>query len=152
MTRLLLILLVILTFFGWKKYRYTLFSDNKLPATLTFAADQVDPCLDKKMCAVVYIAPWCPACHSVLPQLKTFTQNASKHDEYGILIVIGAGTFEQNQNTFKSFTTNAMIDSDSKIANSLGVNYFPTFLVLDAQREIKKRDHDAFTWMHQTFN
>lgn len=66
-----------------------MFKEQKVPPTLFKEAG----CKGKNICGLVYMAPWCPACNSVIPQLQIYLKNSAHHKESGLQIVMGA---EQN--------------------------------------------------------
>ena len=66
-------------------------------------ASKTDNCTDKQFCAVIYLAPWCPSCNQMAPQLRTAVQRAKSKTDFGMKIVVGQGTTAQNEEEAASF-------------------------------------------------
>ena len=125
-----------------------MFKDKKVPPTLFQEAG----CKGKKMCGLVYLAPWCPACNSVIPQLQIFLKNSVNNKELGLQLVVGAGQAPgDNERKAKEIGENVMVDSHNVYATSLAVSYYPTFLVVDDKKQIKYKDQEAMNWMNENF-
>jgi thiol-disulfide isomerase/thioredoxin len=126
-------------------------SNHKLPQSSDIA--MVDSCTGKKMCAVIYVAPWCPACETMMPSVLMMAKNAEKNKEYGFQVIVGAGR-EAGDNARKAelIGYGTLTDDDFKIGKSLGVTYFPSLFVLKSDRTVFIRDQEAMNWMNQNFS
>ncbi|MFZ4714593.1 MAG: TlpA family protein disulfide reductase [Bacteriovoracaceae bacterium] len=158
MSKFLILVVALCLYLSWDKYKLRLLAPNKLPST-TAKNTQVPNCLEKKQCAVIYVAPWCPSCDQMAPQIQGFLNNSLNHPEIGVKVIIGQGrsTDENEQKAQdyrsqckdKSIYKDIFIDSDSSLKNSLGVNYYPTFMVVNTEGRVEKRDQNAWKWMHE---
>lgn len=151
MNRTYLIIGAILLILCWNKYHRQLFHQDILPPFTDAKNSNLDPCYGKKMCAVAYVAPWCPACEQLAPIIQGFVKKYSEQSDYGILVIIGAGTAEENEKKAKFYESNTLIDQSFKMSESLGVTYYPSFFVVDAYRKVKLKDQEAFNWMQEHF-
>lgn len=110
-------------------------------------------CNGKKKCAVVYVAPWCSACESLLPQLITYSASAKKNPDYGMQVIVGFGREAgDNESKAEQIGDLTIVDNTSKMADELGVKYFPTIVVIDEANRIEFRDQDALAWIDQKFS
>ncbi len=149
MNRFVLPLLFIGAFFLWPKIKSNFLPSGKLPPSFT---KMDSPCLGKKMCSVIYVAPWCPACKDVAPILTDLLKNAQEFNrDVGIMVVVGEGQAHENQQLADSFGRGSLIDHDRSILKSLDVSYYPTFVVVDASFKIVKKDQEAFQWAIDQF-
>ena len=112
-------------------------------------ASQTDNCTDKKFCAVVYLAPWCPSCNQMAPQLRTAVQRAKSKTEFGMKVVVGKGTFAQNAEEAASFGEAGSADQDDTVHKALGVKQYPSFFVMDKDKTIILSDREAFDWLNE---
>ncbi|MBA2403362.1 MAG: redoxin domain-containing protein [Bdellovibrionales bacterium] len=148
--KLALILVAFVIFGVWQKNKVRWTASNQLPVSRDPA--MVDSCAQKRMCAVVYLAPWCPACQQVTPTLMTFLANAQKSKLFGLQVIIGAGRKAgENEKKANALGMGTMVDNDNKIANALGVTYYPTFIVIDNKRSVTLRDQAAMEWANSQF-
>lgn len=156
MNKLLVFLLIIISFFWWNKHKHSLFAKKVLPPISIENKgkneDQItslDPCQGKKMCALVYIAPWCSACEQIAPYLKQIAAKVRDDNENGFLIVVGAGNEKENQEKVSFYESHTIADNDSSISKSLGISYYPTFLVINSDRKIELKDQEAANWIQK---
>lgn len=121
------------------------FSGSRGPSS---AQLKIDPCAGKKTCALVYVAPWCPACKSMASVIRDFGKN--KKQNTGFKVVIGQGRDAgENENALPTYGYNARVDQDDAIFHQLGVTKFPSFYVLDSEGAKIVEDADAYQWMHE---
>lgn len=114
-------------------------------------ASESDICAEKKFCAVIYVAPWCPACHSMAPQFKNLLARAKTMNDYGVKIVVGQGTQKQNEAEAASYGAGASTDHDSLVKKALDVREFPSFFVMDKERTVILNGQEAFHWINENF-
>ena len=123
-------------------------ASKKVPPTLFQEAG----CKGKKMCGLVYLAPWCTACNSVIPQLQIFLKNSAKNKEMGLQLIVGAEQVPgDNARKAKEIGETVLVDEYKVYSTTLAVSYYPTFLVVDEKKEIKYKDQDAMNWMNENF-
>jgi thiol-disulfide isomerase/thioredoxin len=138
------LLLIILSFGLWHKYKKPTISPQTLQA--------INACTGKKLCAVIYIAPWCPACEQMSPILKTFLQNSKSVTDYGFQIIVGdERSAGDNKQKAQSLGDGVIIDGDRSLARTLKITYYPTFYVVDPKGKVQMKDQDAMTWANQHF-
>lgn len=125
-----------------------MFKDKKVPPTLFQEAG----CKGKKICGLVYLAPWCPACNSVIPQLQIFLKNSAQNKEMGLQLIMGGEQAPgDNERKAKEIGENVLVDSHKVYSTSLAISYYPTFLVIDEKKQIVFKDQDAMNWMNENF-
>ena len=93
------------------------------------------PCAEAK-CLTVFIAPWCPQCKKMLPQLKQLQQELPKQ---GIptMIVIGLdGNRERLLTLAKEFSSVTALDTKSSYFDKLPIIGVPYFAVTDKSGKI----------------
>lgn len=126
-----------------------MFKEEKVPPGLFHEAG----CKGKKVCGLVYLAPWCPACNSVIPQLQVYLKNSSNNKEAGLQIVVGA---EQNRgdnaSKAREIGEGVMTDDQKIYAETLAISYYPTFFVVNDKNQIIHKDQDAMNWMNESFS
>lgn len=113
------------------------------------ATKKTDNCTDKKFCAVVYVAPWCPACQQMAPQLRTAIERAKTKNNFGLKVVVGQGTREQNEAEAASFGAAGSADQDNVVHTALGVDRYPSFFVMDQEKTVILRHEEAFAWLNE---
>ncbi|MBY0515399.1 MAG: hypothetical protein K2P81_00720 [Bacteriovoracaceae bacterium] len=127
---------------------FNLFLSREIPAALT----QQGSCLGKKMCTVVYLAPWCPACNRLVPDLRMLGSLSFNQPDSGVLIIVGQGkTSDENEDKKIELGEAAITDNDGQLAKDLGIQHFPTFLVINQARKVIHEDQDALAYMDETF-
>ena len=126
----------------------SLLNARTVPATLT----QTSECLGKKKCGIIYLAPWCPACNSIIPQLKIMLKNAESHPDFGLKIIVGRGRAAgDNFLKAKEIGEKVVVDDDGIYASTLNVTYFPTMLVVDGTNKVELKDQEAMHWLNESF-
>jgi len=109
------------------------------------------PCEGKKLCGVVYVAPWCPACNNLLPKLAVPLANAKDNKDFGMMIVVGQGKREgDNETKVSEIGAGAITDNDGFYHQKLRVEAYPSFYVINQNNRVVMQDQDAFIWHHTT--
>lgn len=109
-----------------------------------------DPCHGKERCVLVYMAPWCPACKSLLPQLLNVRDGRWKDSTTrGFKFVVGHGSPEQNREMVKQIGRGAYLDDDKEFSKKMGVRHFPTLYVLDGNGRVIESDRAALDWLNR---
>lgn len=146
MARSNLFAILLLTFIAWN-YRQqikSLITPVSVPQSLMSQGS----CQSKKNCAVVYLAPWCPACKQIEPMLKEIYPRLKEHPNSGLLVIMGGEmNAGENETAARAIHNDVVIDQNRSIAQSLKVSYFPTILVLDDKRKVIKKDQAALSWI-----
>ncbi len=110
-------------------------------------ASKVDNCQNKKLCVVVYMAPWCPACKQVMPAVSTLLEKSKLSKEFGTKVYVGKGASqEENEAMAKKLGAGAEVDSNLEMHKKLNVGYYPAFFILDAEGAMTSDGKDAFYW------
>lgn len=119
------------------------FKPRHVPATLVRSGN----CEGKKLCGIIYLAPWCPACHSYEPMIKSALSDFKTNQEHGIQIIMGFGNQPgENERKASEISPDVIIDKDRSLAKKMNINYFPTFLVVDQNLKVKMTDAEALQW------
>ncbi len=116
------------------------------PALKEFSTS--DQCAGKKSCLLVYVAPWCPACHSMTPAFKLW-KDKSVNSDCGVKIIVGKErTQGDNEVMAQKFGEGVIIDSSLSIHDSLPIEGYPTILLVQ-NGSVEKKAQDAFNWANQ---
>jgi len=115
---------------------------TKLPQIKTLEAvapARNDPCLNAFYCVVVYMAPWCGACQAELGWVGELAVAASRTKGIRVLIVIGADERNNLMRMAQQVRAGAFLDTQQIYRNALGVRAFPSFFVVNHERQILRR-------------
>ena len=117
-------------------------------ATLATAdtAGAKDSCDGKKFCAVAYLAPWCPHCKRVVPDLREMLKKAEASGENGLRVIVGGGEPDENRALAAQFGGSGVVDASNDIARALGVRAYPSFYLLNEQGHTIAGDEAAYRW------
>ena len=123
-----------------------MFTSPKVPAGL----NQQGTCLGKKMCAMVYVAPWCPACNGIESDLRMVGNLSAANPDFGVLIIVGGGQAPgENEAKVVELGSAAVADNQNSYARALRIRKYPTFLVVNSANRLIHQDGDAITWMDE---
>lgn len=112
------------------------------------ALASTNQCEGKKSCLLVYVAPWCPACHSMSPAFKLWKEKAESSD-CGVKIIVGKERRDgDNEAMAAQFGTGVLIDSSLALHDALPIEGYPTILLVQ-NGVVRKKGQDAFTWANQ---
>jgi thiol-disulfide isomerase/thioredoxin len=140
-------LAVVILIFAAFLYRQKIMSwigPRKIPTTIA----QSGNCSGKNLCAIVYFAPWCPACHHYQPMIKASLESFENNQEHGIQVIMGMETQAgENERVAKEISEQVMIDTDKSLAKQMNITFFPTFLVVDQNRKVIHQDQEALQWI-----
>ena len=122
------------------------FAPMKVPAGL----NQQGTCQGKKMCAMVYVAPWCPACNGIESDLRMVGNLSATNPDFGVLIIVGGGqTASENEAKVVELGSAAVTDNQNTYARALRIRKYPTFLVVNSANKLIHQDDDAIKWMDE---
>lgn len=122
---------------------------KRVPATIA----QGPQCSGKKLCGLIYVAPWCPGCNQLVPVFQSMVQTAPRNEEMGLKVIVGKGrTPEENAAKAQELGTGVIVDHDESYFTQLAIDRYPTFLVTDPTGKVVMRDGEAFTWMNRSFS
>jgi thiol-disulfide isomerase/thioredoxin len=110
------------------------------------AAAAKDTCEGKKFCAVAYLAPWCPHCKRVVPDLHEMLKKAEASSENGLRVIVGGGEPAENQALAAQFGASGVVDASNDIARALGVQGYPSFYLLNEKGHTIAGNEDAYRW------
>src|SRR4051812_23628513 len=114
MNRMMVIAALFVGYFFWNNHQSS--KPNPTAAALAIS----DSCSSKKLCAIVYVTPWCPACEQVSPILKMWVTKTKDHAEYGVKVIVGYGKNQgDNEKTAAKYGENSVIDNDLTLAKKL---------------------------------
>ena len=114
-------------------------------------AKEEDLCTNKKFCAMVYVAPWCPACKQMAERHRTALTKARDKKDYGFKVIVGQGRKEENEAEAAALGLGAVVDADNKWQATLHVDRFPSYYVLDQEGTVILQDNEAFQWIGERF-
>ncbi len=123
-------------------------------AKIPVAIVQTPECSGKKKCSVIYVAPWCPACNSMIPQLQALLEVSQNHPDFGVQVIVGNGkTMIENQMKAQEIGGRVITDDEAgSYAKILRITYFPTILVFDQNGKVLAKDTDAMIVLNETFS
>ncbi len=120
---------------------------NRMPASIPG-----NSCEGRNYCVVVYLAPWCPYCREEIPYLRTLLDK-TRNGDTGLKVVVGLGHSPGDNEAMadKIAKQGVMIDTNRKIATSLGVRSLPTFTVLDKTGLKISEGQTSRRWLAEKF-
>jgi|GEM_PF-2777571 len=122
-------------------------SSKKVPSGLA----TLGTCAGKRMCAIVYVAPWCPACHAIQDDLRMLGSTSANHPDFGVLVIVGGGrTPDENAATVAGYGAVATADDENTYAQALRIRKYPSFLVVSSLKVVHE-DRAALQWMDESF-
>ena len=151
MNRLVLVIVIAGAFFLFQHFQEQKLATARQAYQRGLSA-QTDNCSGKKFCAVIYVAPWCPACKQMKPQFLRALKRSETKTGFGVRVVVGQGTSEQNEKEAASFGFGAVTDPDASVLKSLGVRAFPSFFVIDEEKTVILSGREAFDWINEKLN
>lgn len=130
--------------------RYKL-QDMFTPLRVPSGLSRQGTCLGKKMCAVVYVAPWCPACHGIEADLRMVGNLSATNQDFGVIIIVGAGQSpSENEVKAQELGVAAITDNERKFSQGLRIRKYPSFFVVNTANRVLHKDEDALRWMDET--
>jgi thiol-disulfide isomerase/thioredoxin len=139
MSRLTLAIITMFAILGYQQNKERWFSLKRIPEKVAFNLK----CEGKKQCLLVYVAPWCSACHQMTPSFQEFQNLSRQNPDVGIKIIVGAGrSVEENNQMAKNFIE-SIVDHDLVIRDQLKVSYYPSIYLANDAGEIQLRDQAA---------
>lgn len=110
-------------------------------------------CLQQKDCLVVYVAPWCPACHQFISNYRQY-KDAFKSKGLGFVYVVGADENRQKEIDMKdSLAPEAVLDTvDHAFQKQHKINSFPTIMLVDKTGKVLKQGEEVFNFMNDRLN
>jgi len=99
-------------------------------------------CVGKKFCITVFIAPWCPVCHSCEPTFRGLYKYLPKNrPDVGFGLVIGSDRPEKNAKKQKELEPiESYTDDSGSIMNTRHISAFPTWVVTsDSGEELSRQ-------------
>jgi thiol-disulfide isomerase/thioredoxin len=113
----------------------------------------VETCLSQQQCVFVYVAPWCPACHSFLQEFEQI-KNMLAAQSVGMVIVVGAEKEEQKKIDLQAkYPQYAVLDTtDNEFMKKHKVAHYPYFIVAGPDRRVYHTDRSATNFMEDKIN
>lgn len=142
-------LMIFALLFGIARFRKERAAENVPHPAFATAAAAKDSCEGKKVCAVAYLAPWCPHCKRMIPDLKEMLLKAQASSDKGLRVIAGAGEPEANQALAAEFGTSGVVDANREIQQKLGVRQFPSFYLLNEKGHLMAGDQAAYQWLYE---
>lgn len=101
---------------------------------------------------MVYVAPWCPACHAIEDDLRMLGTTSGNHPEFGVVVIVGGGrSSEENEAKVADYGSVATADNLNTYGEALRIRKYPTFLVVKAGGKVIHEDQAAIHWMDESF-
>lgn len=135
--------------FGIYRFQSRLESTTTPIAAAAANAPAKDTCAGKKLCAVAYLAPWCPHCKRVVPELRQKLERAASSSEHGLRVIVGGGEPAENQALATSFGAAGLVDENNQIAQQLGVRGYPAFYLIDEKGAVVGSEEDAYRYVFE---
>jgi thioredoxin-related protein len=110
-------------------------------------------CLQQKDCFVVYVAPWCPACHQFISYYQQH-KDLFKSKGLGFVYVVGADESRQNEIDMKnSLAPEGVLDTaEHAFLKRHKINSFPTILQVNKTGKVLKQGEDVYAYMNDRLN
>lgn len=132
----------------WTKRPLPRMSFEALPALVS----QEDPCAARPYCVVLYLAPWCPHCQTMVskvPELRSFW---TASDRPGLKVVIGADQPEKIDAMAASVGDPVYKDLSGEFGKRAGVDSYPSWFVIDPAGRTIERGRGAVSWVNREVN
>ncbi len=94
------------------------------------------PCADRERCVVVYLAPWCPACKSVVGMVRQLEERFSQDPEIGFVIIAGRADQTMLDRYVTDVTERGYLDVGEVFWRASGVQGVPHWFTLNGQGEV----------------
>lgn len=104
-----------------------------------FVKSELDPCLKKERCIIVYLAPWCPSCTASQPFLIRAKEKIAYNKKVGIKFIIGMDEEPSLLKMASSFGNQAYLDSKSEFSQAVGIRGVPSLLITNINGKIIDR-------------
>lgn len=111
-----------------------------------------DPCSYRGYCVVIYLAPWCHHCQTLVPHLKIMRDKWNSTTSPGVKIIVGGDTTEKMEAMAKTIGLPVYIDKNNVYKMSLNINFTPYWVVLDHNGLIIKELNNAVDWVNNEIN
>lgn len=116
------------------------------------AAENLNLCPGKKMCALIYVAPWCPYCKKSAPTYRQYLFHANRYESFGLHVIVGAGkTARANNLTAQNYGSGALADNDHRVQNRYRIFLYPSYLILRDDGTVALRGEPARQWINQRY-
>lgn len=119
---------------------------------LATAAEQVDPCSGRAHCVILYLAPWCPHCRSMIsrvPELRGFWSSAERP---GFKVIVGNDKDAAVEEMARQIGEPVFLDRKKDFLNRMNISFFPSWFVVDAQGRVLKAGKSAISWVNDEVN
>jgi len=122
------------------------------PPNIAQAMKHLRLCEGKKICAIIYVAPWCPACNQMLPEISRILQASEGNPDHEVVVIVGKGAdpIENNEKALEIGPL-AITDNRSVIHDAFKIDRYPTFMLVNSQHQIVSTDQEAYIWMAEHF-
>ncbi len=115
---------------------------------------QIDKCLSRSQCVLMYVAPWCPACHQFLNDYQMIKTQLDLRN-VGTLIIVGGDEIRAKEIDMKEeLGAEAILDTplnDFRTKNH--IDMFPYFVVTNAKGEVFVQGNpDGFAYINKKMN
>ena len=110
-------------------------------------------CQQQKSCFVVYVAPWCPACHQFISNYKQH-KDIFKAKGLGFVYIVGADENRQKEIDMQiSLAPEAVLDSaDHAFLKHHRIKSFPTVLLVNKAWKVLKQGQLAYDFINERMN
>ncbi|MFN3698006.1 MAG: TlpA family protein disulfide reductase [Pseudobdellovibrio sp.] len=149
--RILFVLFVIGASFLYQKYKtrpqVSAITFTPLKPHTKAVSDTLSDCKLSSYCLVTYVAPWCPACHSYLNELRPDVENALERRQYKSIVIVGSDELSQVEQMVEQIGTRAFADVEDQFRDTNKISFFPTHIVLENGR-LKYFGQKSYDWIN----
>jgi thiol-disulfide isomerase/thioredoxin len=154
------VLVIVASWFALQKFRHPKLNSVSLYQLRGPLSDykvdqgpQIDKCLAYMNCVLVYVAPWCPACHEFLNQYSQI-KGRLESKNVGSLLIVGADENRSKEVAMKEeLGALAILDNiNGDFRKTNGVDSFPHFIVIDPAGKILERGSAGVDFINATMN
>lgn len=84
-------------------------------------------CEGKKVCLVVYVSPWCPACKGQLPFIKEVDSTVKAYPGFGLEVIIGWDKRSRLLEMAQSLGVHSLLDDRGSFATAASLSSVPSW-------------------------
>lgn len=98
-----------------------------------------DPCHQKSHCMIVYVTPWCPACHGSAPFIASVRRHSLRSNDWGLKLIMGDGDASDAESYAAATEGDVFFDQERSASRALGVRRVPAWFVVarDGKRLVR---------------
>ncbi len=95
------------------------------------------PCLNKELCLVAYLTPWCPSCKASVDYVQALRKKLENRPKVGLMVIIGQDGRPAILSFSKQLRGQVFVDDENKFTQAARFSSVPHWWIIDKERKIK---------------